>query len=314
MTVVVPCYNAAAFLADTLRSFDEQTLGGFEVLFVDDGSTDGTLGMVTDYARERPGTRVLHRPDNRGVCRTLNEGVAAVSTEFTVVFAADDVMLPNLMADALAAIDRSSERCAAVAFAHYAGTAEAEIRSGPDGSPEVRRPPAGADGLEPPGLLPLQLVANHLAGVALFRTDVLRGLGYDERSHIEDWDMWCRIVAAHPIAVADEPVFIYRDSPMSLDKRLKQSGQRSVAGAAVRAKFCGDGGPIDDAILRRTKMELHVLIAAGLRREARTVMRLLAEGGLRARFPVERAVMAVPTPVVRCLARLAQRARRLRSR
>lgn len=311
VTVLVPCYNAAAYLPAMLASLDAQTTAVFDVVFVDDGSTDETFAITTDFVARRAGAVVVRREENRGVCHTLNQGLKYVSTEYTIVFAADDIMLPDLIDEALKTIARLGPDGVAAALPHYAGDGDGNPRLDERGAAIAVVPPTGVELVEPPGLLPLLLVGNRFAGVGIFRTDVIEGLGYDESLRMEDWDMWCRLAAAHRIGVADKPLFVYRNTPLSLDKLLKQSGQRYVTGASIRAKFVGDGGPIDAAVIARTRVELNILITAGLRSEASEVLRILQGAGLPEAFRRQRLMLLLPTRGVRAAAAVPQLTRRL---
>lgn len=299
VTVVVPCYNAAPYLPAMFASLRAQTVGGFEVLLFDDGSSDGSADVAATFVEHWPGARVHRRRHNRGVCRTLNEAVQMVSTEFIIVFGADDVMLPSLVEDALAAIDRLSEEYAAVAFNHLVGDAEARIVSDERGEPKVVRADGDVEAAQPGELLPLLVVANRFASIALYRTEVVRTLGYDESLQMEDWYMWCRIAAGYRIGLVTWPLFVYRNTPDSLDKRLRVSGERQVEGAALRARYVGRTAAIDAAVTERTRVELHVLIAAGHREPALEVLRLLRAGGLDEKFRRERFLLRLPRWLIR---------------
>lgn len=312
VTVLVPCFNAAPYLATTLASFDAQTDQGFRVMFVDDGSTDDTWAVVTEYAARREGVVTLHRNENKGICRTLNEGLEQIDTELAIVFGADDVMLPQLVATAVATLDRHGAGYAAVAFPYVVGDEHGRPTTDVHGDVRVERPPDHLIDVEPPGLLPVLASVNRLSGLFLARTSVLRSLGYDESLEIEDWDMWCRLARAHRIAVADRPMFVYRNTPGSLDKRLRESGKRLVDSAHIRAKLVGDRGPIDAAIAARTRIELNILLRNRHGARAREVLEILAAAGLPDRFLVQRALLHLP--VSRWIIALPERVRRLRRR
>jgi cellulose synthase/poly-beta-1,6-N-acetylglucosamine synthase-like glycosyltransferase len=311
VTVVVPCFNAAPYVHATLTTVEHQTARGFQVLIFDDGSTDGSDEIGATFATRWPGARAVRRSENRGVCHTLNEALRLVSTDFTIVFSADDLMLPTLVEDALAAIDRLPHEYAAIAFPHLVGDAQARLVRDEHGEPKVEHLPDDVEAAQPGTLLPLLLVANRFPGIALFRTEVLRTLGYDETLRTEDWDLWCRLAAAYRIGVVGWPLFVYRDTPDSLNKRLRLSGQLAVDGAALRAKFVGQSTPIDSAVTERTRMELHILLVGGHREAARDVLRRLRAAGLNERFARERMLLCLPTWVVRRAAGSAQGVRRL---
>jgi cellulose synthase/poly-beta-1,6-N-acetylglucosamine synthase-like glycosyltransferase len=240
----------------------------------------------------------------------LNDALPLVSTEFAIVFSADDVMVPSLVEEALAAIDRLPHDYAAIAFPHLFGDANGEVVRDERGEPRVQGLPDGVEAARPGDLLPMLLLANRFAGIALFRTSILRNLGYDEDLQIEDWDLWCRLASGYRIGVVEQPLFVYRNTPDSLDKRLRSSGQRAVEAAKLRAKFIGQSSAIDDAVAERTQLELHVLIVAGRRASAQEVLRLLRAAGLPERFVRERLLLRLPTWLVRRGVRAASALRR----
>jgi len=90
VSVVIPVYNAEPFLREALDSVLAQDYEPFEVIVVDDGSTDGS-GTI---ARSYPEVRYL-RQENQGPAVARNAGIAAAQGEFLAFFDADDVMLPN---------------------------------------------------------------------------------------------------------------------------------------------------------------------------------------------------------------------------
>jgi glycosyltransferase involved in cell wall biosynthesis len=76
VSVVLPCYEAERFLVEALDSLLGQTYGKLEILALDDGSSDGTLRILEEFAARDGRVRVLRNEANQGVIRTLNRGVA----------------------------------------------------------------------------------------------------------------------------------------------------------------------------------------------------------------------------------------------
>lgn len=91
-SIVVPAYNAAATIAETLRSLLAQTFGDFELIVVDDGSTDRTAEIVERF--EDPRIRLV-RQANRGLAGAHNTGIAASRGEFVGFCDADDLWMPE---------------------------------------------------------------------------------------------------------------------------------------------------------------------------------------------------------------------------
>lgn len=103
VSIIVPVYNAAPHLKRCLDSIGRQTFRDFEVVAVDDGSTDGSGRMLDEYAASFPLKRI-HQA-NGGASKARNTGFAAATGEFVVFFDADDVVHPRLLEWTLGALD-----------------------------------------------------------------------------------------------------------------------------------------------------------------------------------------------------------------
>ncbi|MBX6745477.1 MAG: glycosyltransferase family 2 protein [Acetobacteraceae bacterium] len=90
VTVVVPAYNAAGTIDETLRSVRAQTLRELEILVVDDGSQDGTPEIVLRHAAVDPRVRLI-RQSNAGVAAARNRGIQEARAEFVAPVDADDL-------------------------------------------------------------------------------------------------------------------------------------------------------------------------------------------------------------------------------
>lgn len=101
ISVVVPAYNAAATLAETLDSVLAQTYQNIEVLVVDDGSTDATAAIALAYAQRDARVRLLEKA-NGGVASARNLGLAAARGEYVAPVDADDLWHPTKLAKQMA--------------------------------------------------------------------------------------------------------------------------------------------------------------------------------------------------------------------
>jgi len=108
VSVIVPTYNASAFIAGALRSVFAQTVRPLEVIVVDDASADETLAVVGEMALDAPvPVRVLKREVNSGgPPQPLNDGIAEAKGELVATLEQDDEMLPGRIERQLAALDR----------------------------------------------------------------------------------------------------------------------------------------------------------------------------------------------------------------
>jgi glycosyltransferase involved in cell wall biosynthesis len=92
VSVVIPCYNQAQFLGEAIESVLAQSYPRFQIIVVDDGSTDDTSGVAARY----PGVRCV-RQDNQGVSAARNSGLARSEGEYVVFLDADDRLLPEAL-------------------------------------------------------------------------------------------------------------------------------------------------------------------------------------------------------------------------
>ena len=92
VTVLIPVYNGMPFIVDAVDSILSQTFQDFELLIINDGSTDGTADFLNSLRDRR--IRVIHQ-ENRGLCETLNRGVREASSQWIARLDQDDIALPN---------------------------------------------------------------------------------------------------------------------------------------------------------------------------------------------------------------------------
>lgn len=103
VTIVTPCYNAAAFLEDTIRSVLAQTYPHFEYIIMDGGSTDTTAQIVARYQQD-PRLTFISEPD-KGQTDAVNKGWRRANGEILTWLNADDVYEPDTVAQAVAALN-----------------------------------------------------------------------------------------------------------------------------------------------------------------------------------------------------------------
>ncbi len=96
ISIIVPVYNAEAYIHTCIQSVINQSFTDWELILVDDGSTDGS-GLICDkYAREDPRIQVIHKP-NGGVSRARNDGVCAASGVYVTFLDSDDRIEPDML-------------------------------------------------------------------------------------------------------------------------------------------------------------------------------------------------------------------------
>jgi glycosyltransferase involved in cell wall biosynthesis len=94
VSVLLPAYNCRRYLDEALSSILQQTFADFELIAVDDGSTDGSLEILNRYAKQDARLRIISRP-NTGIAGALNDAIAAARGEFFARMDGDDISMPQ---------------------------------------------------------------------------------------------------------------------------------------------------------------------------------------------------------------------------
>ncbi|MCL2701827.1 MAG: glycosyltransferase [Phycisphaerae bacterium] len=104
VTVIIPAYNGAAFIKDALASVARQTYQDFEVILVDDGSTDATFEIVSEVAKDWDKLWVI-RAEHGGLACARNRALSQANGQWIALLDADDLWLPNKLAKSIAFLE-----------------------------------------------------------------------------------------------------------------------------------------------------------------------------------------------------------------
>lgn len=198
VSVVMPAYNRADLIAASIDSVLVQRWDDFELLVVDDGSTDATREVVR-HVRD-PRLRLLEQP-HRGVSAALNAGIAAARGTYYARLDSDDLWKPDFLAATLAAIEAPPPADVVYTRARVVGA---------DG--RRRELDRGLPLLYPDHPLPSMLVRDHASAAALVRLELLRRIGgFDETLRWwEDWDCWIRLSRVARFRFLDRELAAFR--------------------------------------------------------------------------------------------------------
>jgi GT2 family glycosyltransferase len=213
--VVVPAFDAERTIGATVRSVLAQTEPGFEIVVVDDGSTDATAEAVRSI--HDPRLRLLRQP-NGGVARARNAGIAAARGALVTFLDADDLLMPTYLARMGAALEADPD----------AGYAFCDAWLFEDGTGRLRRRsvtepyrPAGPLPHDPEAFFLAHLRSNFVFIATTVRKTVCERVGgFDEVLRaVADYDMWLRIeLAGHRAVEIRERLALYRSSDRQMSK------------------------------------------------------------------------------------------------
>jgi glycosyltransferase involved in cell wall biosynthesis len=212
VSVIVPAYNAAETIGETLDSALAQTHVDLEVIVVNDGSTDGTIDVVRARARSDARIRLIEQ-ENSGVAAARNRGIEAARGTFIAPLDADDIWVPSKVVRQVRRMEESGSRTGFV----YSWWVWLDEQSRVlDASPRWR-----VEGNVRTKLLQVNFCGN--ASVPLIRREALETVGgYDVGMResgaqgCEDWDILVRIAERYDAAVVPAALVGYRRRSTSM--------------------------------------------------------------------------------------------------
>ncbi len=204
VSVVLPTYNRSTVIGRAIKSVLEQTYVDFELIVVDDGSTDSTLNVLDRYDPSR--VRVITLKKNSGPCRARNIGISAAQGELIAFHDSDDEWLPNKLAlqlDKLTHPQQESHR--------QVGAVYSRVISKSGGVFRLYFPPYD-DSLTFRGDIYRQLLQRNVVGTPtmIVKRDVLNRVGLfdEELTWLEDWDLALRIAQRFDFEFVPQPLII----------------------------------------------------------------------------------------------------------
>lgn len=245
VSVIIPSYNKACFVIETLNSLSAQTYTNLEVVVIDDASTDESVELIREWMESSPLSTFLSvHKQNQGVSKTLNDGALIARGEFICALAADDVYLPHKIARHVESL-RDNPDCSFVyGDARIVDEEGGVIRESMQTGPGAVQFPSGqifSDLLDRGNFIPAPTVT--MRGSALDAVG-----GYDESLKFEDYDMWLRLSRIGSVAFSGTVDALYRDAQDSLSKCLGEALE--VGLLTVWAKY-RDEADVDQRQLAR---------------------------------------------------------------
>jgi glycosyltransferase involved in cell wall biosynthesis len=217
VTVIVPAYNAAATLDETLRSIRSQTHRELEILVVDDGSKDATMEIARRHAEEDPRLRVISQT-NAGVAAARNRGIAEAKGEIIAPVDADDLWSPDKIERQHRALREGGERVGLVYtwYAHIDADGHVRGTVQPSESGNVLRSICFGN-----------FVGNG-SSTMMRKAAVLEAGGYDpslrarKAQGCEDFLLYFRIAERYDFAVVADSLTGYRQLPNNMSSDFCQ--------------------------------------------------------------------------------------------
>ena len=214
VSVIIPCYNRAAFLGEAIESAFAQTGVHVDVIVVDDGSTDDSRGVAERYSR----AEYVHQ-QNAGPSAARNQGLGRATADFVIFLDADDRLMPTAAAQGVGLL-LSQPECA---------MASGQVRLIDEHGQCVEEPPAWCPDGDPYRAF---LLGNYIwtPSAVTFRRRAVQQIGGFAREFlgVEDWDLYLRLARQFLVMCQAHMVAEYRRHPAQLSKRSARMLRDSV--------------------------------------------------------------------------------------
>jgi glycosyltransferase involved in cell wall biosynthesis len=232
----MPVYNGECYVAQAIESVLGQTHRAFEFLIIDDGSTDNTPRILSEYATRDARIRVV-RQVNIGQPATLNRGLRLARHDWVAIIDHDDVWLPRRLECQLPVLQRIPEARLVGTWAREVNAAGVEIGTrctGPTSAQEFRAVDAAG-----------QRVPLTHPSVLMHRPTVLALGGYDPRfGSAADTELWTRLARVTAIVVVPELLLLYRIHSQSMSFRRLFEQREMLRWILARDKARRRGRPV----------------------------------------------------------------------
>jgi alpha-1,3-rhamnosyltransferase len=225
VSVVVPSFNHARFIDATLRSIMWQTLPPDELLVIDDGSTDESIAVIERTLNECSFPCEFIARENRGLCATLNEGLARSRGDYFAYLGSDDLWLPDFLLARVSLLKIQPTAVLAYGHSYYIDEENRIIDSTAEWANYV-------DGDARNMLL---RTIGPMSPTVVYRRDVLEHHRWNEDAKLEDYDLYLRLSEAGEFAFDPKVLSAWRrhrsnvswDQTLMLEEQLR--AQREAA-------------------------------------------------------------------------------------
>jgi len=243
VTVLMPVYNGASYLREAIESILAQSYADFELLVIDDGSTDRSAEIVLSYGDPR--IRLVGNDGNRGLIETLNRGMELASGEYLVRMDCDDISLPARLRRQVEFMDDNREvGVCGVWYREFGGKVPRTTRCAPDDA-SIRC-----------GTL-FNPVIGHPSVIMRKSAFYEHGLRYDPGyPHAEDYELWARALKCLRFANLPEVLLRYRVHERQIT--LSRAREQMESAGKVRGLLLSELGIEPDA----EEFEIHQMLSA----------------------------------------------------
>jgi glycosyltransferase involved in cell wall biosynthesis len=252
VSVCIAVRNCEAYIAAAIDSVLHQRYDDFEIVVVDNASTDGTVSVVRSIRDHR--VRLVENPVNVGPCHNWNRSIQEARGRYVKVFGADDILYPDCLSEQAAILDADPDRSIALVccprdIIDSRGHVMMRSRGWSTGGHPLRLP--GREAMRRMARAGRNLIGEPLT--TMFRRDDALRLGgfdpavYDTLPFCLDWDLWCRLLQLGDLAVNGAALGAFRvnagSESLTLVRKFAQNDRAFIA--RLRDRGMADIGAFD---------------------------------------------------------------------
>lgn len=237
--VLVPSYNHGRFIEQCLRSIMGQTVSPKKLLVIDDGSGDSSVQVIERVLRDCAFEAEMVVRPNRGLCATLNEGLAASTGDYFAYLGSDDLWAPRFIERRVAMLESRADAVLGYGHAHLIDDQDAVTDSSlfhtddwavfPDGDPWPM----------------LSFGTSPVSSTVMYRRAALDGVAWNESARLEDYEMYLNLSAKGDFAFDRRTLSAWRrhgantsaDSDMMLGEILSAQERAAKAGVITGSQL-----------------------------------------------------------------------------
>ncbi len=235
--VVVPSYNHAPYIETCLRSIIDQTVHPAKLLVIDDGSKDNSPSIIDTVLKDCKFDSELIVRENRGLCRTLNQGLALSSGKYFAYIGSDDFWWPTFIEARLKLMEARDSAVLGYGHAYLVGEDGKPFDSTADHTDSWGSYPDGnAREMLMKGIAPI-------SSTIFYRRSAIENVRWNVDSQLEDYEMYLRLMNLGDFAFDPQVLSAWRDHGYNTSKnRLMMLNEvigaqdRNIAGFGIDRK------------------------------------------------------------------------------
>lgn len=238
ISIVMPVYNAEAFLIDSVASLVEQSERDWELICVNDGSTDSSGRILDWFAQQDARIQVIHQP-NAGIVEALNQGCQRASAPLLCRMDADDIAMPNRLRQQSSFL-RNNPTCSVVGGSILEMDADGDpLRTSQLASRHERI----VDDL-------LHRRTGHFHPTTMFRAEAYEAVGGYRMQFqwVEDHDLWLRMAQRGKLANLSDVLLCYRQHSTSVCWQ-RSAQQRSLMNELLHDAYRARGWKLPESLI-----------------------------------------------------------------